>query len=155
MKRRTLALLALFTACAGDDLVPKSGTWMYGGSELVSNSCGGDPPTDPAGNFKLTVTGDGAFTVDDGDFDLPFDCTHDGASFTCPNRDSGMYKVENIDATIYYELSVTGTFADDTSLSGTQVVKVRCEGGSCELAATLAGYTVPCEYSYDFSAIAQ
>jgi hypothetical protein len=155
MKRRLLALLALFTACADDDLVPKAGTWSYGGSDLVSNSCGGDPPTEPAGNFVIKLTGGGTFLVEDDDFDEAFKCSYEGDSFTCPNRDSNSYKVENIDATIHYAISVSGTFASETDVSGTQVVKVRCEGGSCELAADLAGFTLPCEYSYSFAGIAQ
>ncbi len=155
MKRCILALLALSTACAGDELVPKSGVWTYGGSELASNSCGNDPPTDPAGKFTLEVTGDGAFTVKDDDFDDPFQCTLDGDSFSCPNRDSGVYQVPMLDAKIYYAVSVSGSFDSDTDVTGTQVVKARCEGASCTIAAEYAGYTLPCEYSYTFAGAAQ
>ena len=76
MKRLSalLALLPLILAtCGGDaDIVPKAGTWTYGGSSIVTNSCGGDPPTDPAGNFTITLKGDGVFTVNDDDFDEAF-----------------------------------------------------------------------------------
>lgn len=152
-----LSSLAVLAACSSSsDLEPRSGAWNYGGSAIVRNTCGNDTlPTDAAGGFTLTVTGDGTLTVDDGDFALPFDCTHDGDSFSCPNRGAGMYKIDNLDATVFYEVSVTGDFASDTELTGTQVIKLRCEGMSCAIAPDLKPYTLPCEYSYSFDATAQ
>jgi hypothetical protein len=157
MKLRRLALLpVLLLACSEDAVEPRSGTWNYGGSKIASNSCGNDAlPTDASGPFKLTVTGDGAFTVVDEDFDATFECTHDGDEFSCPNRAAGMYKVDFIDATLFYEVSTSGTLRSETELSGTMIVKARCEGASCDIAAEQAGYTLPCEYSYTYDAIAQ
>jgi hypothetical protein len=157
MKLRRLALLpVLLLACSEDAVEPRSGTWNYGGSKIASNSCGNDAlPTDASGPFKLTVTGDGAFTINDGDFETAFECTYDGDEFSCPNRAAGMYKVDFIDATLFYEVSVSGTIVNASELTGTQVVKARCEGASCMLAADQTGYTLPCEYSFTFDAIAQ
>lgn len=157
MKRLSalLALLPLILAtCGGDaDIVPKAGLWTYGGSKVVSNTCSGDPLTDPAGNFTLTLKGDGAFTINDDDFDDAFDCTYNGDDYSCPDRVVYSEKVDNIDATINGNVDVTGTLISATEVDGTQVVKLSCTGGSCGLAATL-GYTLPCEYSYAFTATA-
>ena len=133
---------------------PKSGTWTYGSSTIVSNSCGGDPPTDPAGNFTLTVTGAGKFTVNDGDFDEAFDCTYSGDSYSCPDRIVGTEKDPNIDATVTSSVDVDGSLLSATEVDGTQTVKLACTGASCALAASIFGYTLPCEYSYTFTATA-
>lgn len=157
--KRPLALLALLplvlaSACGGDDIVPKAGTWTYGGSKIVSNSCGGDPPTDPAGNFTLTLKGDGVFTINDDDFENAFDCSYSGSDYSCPDRIVTETKLDNIDATIKGELDITGTLLSAVEVDGTQVIKITCTGASCDLAGTVSGYTFPCEYSYDFTATA-
>ena len=151
-----LAALLVLSACSSSDFEPRSGAWNYGGSAIVSNTCGSDTlPTDAAGGFTLKVTGDGALTVNDGDFALAFDCTLDGDRFSCPNRGAGMFKVDNLDATVFYEVSVTGDFLSETELTGTQTIKLRCEGMSCAIAPDLKAYTLPCQYSYSFDATAQ
>ena len=156
--KRLLALLALplllVSACGGDDIVPKAGTWTYGGSKLVSNTCGTDPPTDPAGNFTITLKGDGVFTVNDDDFDDAFDCNYSGDEYSCPDRVVTSTKVDNIDATINGNLDVTGTLISATEVDGTQTATVTCTGASCDLAATVSGLTFPCKYSYTFNATA-
>lgn len=156
MKLRLAVLSVLLLACSDPGVEPRSGAWNYGGSEIASNSCGNDAlPTDASGPFRLTVTSDGAFTVVDGDFDTTFECTYDGDQFTCPSRAAGMYKVDFIDATLFYNVGITGTILSASELTGTQVVKARCEGASCTIAAETTGYTLPCEYSYTFDAVAQ
>ncbi len=158
MKRR-LALLALFAACSSSGLEPTSGTWYYTGSKLASTTCGpSDPPTDPAGDFTLTVTGDGTFTVDTSefdsdDFDGVFNCTFDGDSYTCPQRAAGSNKPAPVDATFFYEVSVAGTIESETEVSGTQTVNLRCEGASCDLGEQYLMAELPCTYSYTFTAI--
>lgn len=157
MNLRRLALLSvLFVACAGAEVEPRSGTWNYGGSDLATNTCGGVPPTDASGPFMLTVTGDGAFTINDEDFATEFECTYKGDEYECPNRAAGSFKpLDFLDATIFYEVSATGTIVSETDLNGTMLVKARCEGASCALAAEQSGYTPPCDYSYTFDATAQ
>ena len=156
MHLRRLALFSLlFVACSGTEVEPRSGTWNYGGSDLATNSCGGVPPTDASGAFTLTVTADGAFTINDGDFETTFECTYKGDEYECPNRAAGSYKVDALDATVFYEVSATGTIVSESELTGTMRVKLRCEGASCALAAELSGYTPPCEYTYTFNANAQ
>lgn len=158
--KRPLSLLAipaipallLTLACGGDDIVPKAGTWTYGGSQIASNSCGGAPPTDPAGNFTLTLKGDGVFTVNDNNFDDAFDCNYSGDEYSCPDRIVTSTKIDNIDATINGNLDIIGTLISATEVDGTQTVSLSCTGASCGLASTLSGYTFPCKYSYTFTA---
>lgn len=156
--KRLLALLALpllfVQACGGDDIVPKAGVWTYGGSKLVSNTCGGDPPTDPAGNFTITLKGDGMFTVDDNNFDNTFDCSYSGDEYSCPDRVVTSVKDPNFDATINGNVDVTGTLISATEVDGTQTATISCTGASCTAAAEFLGYTLPCKYSYTFTATA-
>ncbi len=154
--KRILALVLLSTACATEaDVEPKSGAWTYNGSMIVNNNCGVEPLTDPSGAFTLTVTGDGKFTVTDDDFTNPFECTYDGDSFSCPKRLAGSDQPEgSIDATLNYNVKVSGNIDSDRELSGTQTVDLSCEGADCELALKtfFPGAMLPCAYSYTFTA---
>ncbi len=155
MLRRSLASLVLVAstllACGGEDISPVEGTWRYLGSTLVTNTCGGDPPTDAAGTFLITSTGNSTFTVTTA-FEEPFECSYNGSSFTCPNRQVGTITDPSFDATGFYQASVTGTLQSATEMSGTQTVNLSCEGPSCDLASNLLQLTFPCSYSYDFTA---
>ena len=105
-----------------------------------------------AAERDLTVSGPGKFTVTDDDFMNPFECTYEGDSFSCPKRLAGSNKPEpTIDATLIYNVSISGNLDSETELSGTQTVDLSCEGTSCGLAAIL-GYMLPCAYSYSFTA---
>lgn len=154
--KRILALVLLSTACSSEaDVEPKSGTWNYNGSTIVTNTCGVDPLTDPSGGFTLTVTGPGKFTVTDESFDNAFECTYDGGSYNCPKRLAGSNQPESsIDATLIYNVKISGTLDSDHELSGTQTVELSCEGADCELALTtfFPEAKLPCTYSYTFSA---
>jgi hypothetical protein len=162
MKLRALLVLSVLLpllACDGGgsgDVEPKSGSWAYNGGTVSDNTCSDPPPTDPEGNFTLTVTGDGRFTVLDGDFDSAFECTHDGESFNCPKRASGEVTEDGVDAVVTYNVSVEGTLESATALSGNQTVQVACEGGDCGVLAELFMVTeLPCSYTYAFSAAAK
>ena len=153
MKHSLAALVLLLAACGTEaDIEPTSGAWKYNGSTVVNNSCGENTPTDASGGYNLTVTGPGKFTVTDDDFMNPFECTYEGDSFSCPKRLAGSNKPEpTIDATLIYNVSISGNLDSETELSGTQTVDLSCEGTSCGLAAIL-GYTLPCAYAYSFTA---
>jgi hypothetical protein len=155
MRLRRLVLLVPL-ACGGADVDPKSGTWTYDGSEPQTNTCGDiELPYDTVGNFTLKVEADGSLTIDDATFPDPFTCSRDGDEFSCPERAQGELTQGDIDAKILYHASVSGTIESATELSGTQVVKIDCEGASCDL---LADYfqveMVPCSYSFTFTASA-
>lgn len=155
MKRSLLALIAL-AACSGSTIEPQSGTWNYNGSMLATNTCGTEPPTDAAGTFEVEVTGDGVFTVKVPDFDDPFECTYDGDAYNCPERLADSNKpLATIDATLFYDVAIKGTLVSDTEVSGTQTVKLRCEGADCTVAASSVMVTLPCSYSYTFTGTAQ
>lgn len=154
MKRTLAALVLVLAACSSEaDLEPKSGVWNYNGSTLGMNTCGENTPTDAAGPFTLTVTGEGTFTINDDDFMNAFECTYEGDSFSCPKRIAGSNKPEaSIDATLFYNVSITGTLDSETELSGTQTVDLSCEGTSCGLAVPLFFPQLPCAYNFTFSA---
>lgn len=159
MHRSLLASLFFLPllACDGgaEDVEPKSGTWAYNGSDIVANSCGADPPTDAAGTFTLTVGDGGRFTVDDKTFDNPFECTYEGGSYSCPERIASEISVDGVMATGRFNASISGSLESATALSGTQVVKLSCEGSGCAILASNYNLTLPCEYSYSFTANAQ
>jgi hypothetical protein len=158
MKRILAALPLLLAACSSESaLEPKSGAWNYDGSKLEMSTCGDNPPTDASGKFTLTVTSDGKFTVTDESFNNPFECTYesDTDAFSCPKRLAETNKpIDSIDATLSYNVSITGTIDSELELSGTQTVELTCEGTGCALAVPTVVPALPCNYSYSFTASA-
>jgi hypothetical protein len=153
--RCLLVLLPLLACDSGSDVEPKSGTWTYSNSEVVANTCGTDPPTDPNGTFTLTVSGEGKFTVVDEAFDGTFDCTFSDGSYSCPRRLASEITLEGVSATAKLNASISGSLESATALTGTQDVNVDCEGDSCAILASMYSLTLPCAYSFTFSAAAQ
>lgn len=156
MMPRLLALLgplALVT-CGDPDITPKSGTWTYNGSMLATNSCGDTAYTDPEGTFTVAVSGD-HFTVDDGNND-PFTCSFGGGSYDCPQRVTDTIDDTGLDATVTIHASITGDLESATALGGTQTVQIDCTGASCDTVAAFLNFeSLPCAYSYTFTATAQ
>ena len=152
--KRILVLVLLSAACGTEaDIEPKSGPWNYNGSTIVTNDCGENTPTDASGGFTITVTGPGKFTVNDESFTNPFECTYEGDSFSCPKRLADSNKPEaSIDATLNYNVSISGTIDSESELSGTQTVNLSCEGSSCSLAVPTFFPKLPCTYTYSFTA---
>lgn len=153
--RGLLLLLPLLACGGGSDIEPRSGTWTYLGSEVTDNSCGGTTPVDPNGNFTITVTGDGKFTVAIEASEEEFACTHDGDTFECPDRlyFNMDYADLGVDAKVTIRVNISGTLESETMVSGKQTARIECEGASCALAASQANIEmVPCSYSHTFTA---
>ncbi len=139
----------------GSPYSPVSGLWSYFDEGVQENTCGTDDVvTDSDTSFGLTNHGNGTFTVDQGSVEEDFLCTLSGNDFTCPERLSGSSPVDGYDITLHYSVSITGRLRSDTHMSGRQRIDIVCEGSDC-LHATLAGYTLPCYYSVDFTAEAR
>lgn len=152
-------LVLALSGCGGDGdggtINPTTGIWLFVPGDVFDNSCEiTDPPTDPVGDFTITSTGEGTFTVNDGT--NVFDCTVSGSSFDCPRR-----SVETIDGNPYYDavgdiqISVHGTFQSATEASGHQTGHLSCTGTDCDNAEMLALAGVsgfPCEVSERFTA---
>ena len=159
MHRSSLVLIALLPlfACDGgaDEVEPKSGTWNYSGSEIVSNSCGGDPPTDPNGPFQLSVSGERTFKVIDEAFDSEFESSYVGEDFNCPERIAKEIMIDGVTATAKLNVSISGYIESSTLLHGTQTAKLTCEGSGTELPASTYNLSPPCEYSVSFDASAK
>jgi hypothetical protein len=125
---------------------------VYTPGSIVDDVCEyPDPPTDPNGEFTITSTGDGTFTVDDGG--VLFDCTVSGSAFNCPERLTEEIDANPLDAVVSVHVSVTGTFSSSSASSGRQTANVTCVGTQCADAATYAGITgFPCSVSETFTA---
>jgi hypothetical protein len=138
----------------GGDANPTSGTWLYSEYTASTNDCNSDDLiSNGAGTFTLTNNGDSTFTVTPTDGTDPFDCTITGSAFNCPTR--AMVDVDmnpTFDAHITATATVTGTFADDTHMSGTQNGTADCSGTACAAAATFLQTTFPCNYTISFGA---
>lgn len=159
--RALLALLSTITAggplaCGGADVEPRSGTWTYSGSTIVSNTCGDSFPTDPSGTFTVTVTDGGKFTVNAEDGADAFTCTYDGGEFECPNRVAETIEDPDLMASVTVHVGIHGDLASASELSGVQDVDVDCVGTGCSLIQTAINVPqFPCAYSYSFSARAE
>lgn len=165
MRTPTLMLMLacavmLTVACAdggdGSDIEPRSGIWDFSGSAPVDDTCGyPDLYTDPPGSFGLDNNGDGTFTITAGE--NVFDCTLDGASFSCPGRLTGENDVGaafGLDAVVTYTVGVTGSFSSNTAMSGQQSFEILCEGADCAAVETAVGVMTPCGWAQDFTASA-
>ncbi|MGB1014914.1 MAG: hypothetical protein ACPG4T_12325 [Nannocystaceae bacterium] len=138
----------------GADANPRSGLWSYEDQGIEENSCGMDLYRDPDTTFGLTNHNDNTFTVDQGSSAEDFDCTITGSSFNCPLRLYGEYPIDGVDAKLKYTVSIDGTFASDTAMTGTQMAVVSCEGEACQLAPQVLGVDFPCNYTVAFGAMA-
>jgi hypothetical protein len=140
-------------AGGGDPADPRSGTWSYFDGGIAEATCENAEELyrDPNTSFLLTNNGDGTFTVDQG-AEEDFTCDVTGDDFDCPQRLFGSEMVEGVDAVLYYEVSIEGTFQSDTQMSGQQTAALSCEGSACALAPQALGTELPCTYTVDFTA---
>ena len=138
------------------DVDPRSGVWSFSGGAPVDDTCGlEDLYVDPPGNFTLSNHGDGSFTINDGQ--NAFDCELDGDAFACPERLAGTRDVGGdfmLDAVVEYTVSVTGSFASDTQMSGRQEVEIVCVGADCATVEAVVGVSTPCGWGQEFTASA-
>ena len=162
---RSLAIVALLTTgCAEDDpessassgtgadAAPPSGVWLYMDGGIDKNNCGTDDVyRDADTQFVLTDNGDGTFTVDQGAQE-DFTCTIDGPDFDCPNRLFAEEPVDMLDATVSWQVSLSGTFHSDTYMTGTQRADIDCAGTQCNLVSTALAIALPCYYTVKFTA---
>ena len=160
---------ALFAraACAGDSssdtgdatsteapppgaIEPVSGSWTYIQTSVDADSCdvvellGLD-----AGAFAIVNGGDGTFTVDDGTYQ--FDCTIDGADFTCPDRFGGLGTVTTSGIAFTISGEAHGTFSSDSAAVGSQSGEADCADSACEAAAGFLGITPPCTVAVSYT----
>jgi len=160
---RSLSALVFFSivgsivmvgGCGEPDIEPRDGTWNFHGSDAIDDTCMFDQlSVDNPGTFALTNNGDGTFTVDDSQ--NVFDCTLDGADFSCPSRLFGEQDVGTqfgLDAIVHYNVTVTGSFSTANAMSGRQQIEIECVGADCNGLAALAMVTLPCGWAQDFSA---
>lgn len=136
---------------------PPSGVWNYQDGGVQENTCGDglDLTRDPDTSFLLTYNDDGTFTVDQGQAGEDFDCTISADNtFSCPSRLYNMETITEINATVTWNVSITGEFISDREMEGSQRADITCEGAGCAL-APMAGVTVPCYYTVDFTAKAR
>ncbi|MBW2261611.1 MAG: hypothetical protein JRG91_06520 [Deltaproteobacteria bacterium] len=158
MRLLAIALAASFVAAGcgsdgngGGTINPNSGTWLFVPGSIVDDTCEyADPPTDPSGDFAMLSTGDGTFTVNDGD--VVFDCTVSGSAFNCPERLTETIDASPLDAIVSVHVSITGTFSSANAASGRQTANVTCVGADCAAAGAAVGVTFPCSVSETFTA---
>lgn len=138
---------------AAPDAEPPSGVWSYRNGGIVDTDCDSTEMAyvDPDTSFVLTNNGDGTFTVDQGQEEA-FDCTVNGDNFDCPNRLFSEFTQDGIDATVTWQVSISGEFMGDTEMEGEQVASIACEGSQCGLAETVLMTALPCSYTVAFTA---
>lgn len=151
-------MLALLLACdeasdggPGADVLPEAGAWSYRDGGVVESTCADVLYTDPDATFLITESGDGAFVVDDSLGD-PFPCTVEGSRFTCPLRHAYEYVVPSVDATVLYDVAVSGTMRSKSAMEGEQTFTLDCEGSTCALGEVALGVDLPCSYVVAFTA---
>lgn len=128
---------------------PAEGRWNGGDYVVEEDSCG---LFEGAGSTELDVY---TLSLDDGGFNLDvtvdevsvsWDCSLDGQDFDCPEQ-LILYEdlsSQGADATLTGMAGVEGSFSSTTSASFQVHATVSCTGEDCDLAATLAGVSLPC-----------
>jgi hypothetical protein len=139
----------------GPFTAPSSGTWFYDEGTATTDTCSlASTGVQGDGNFELADNGNGTFTVTPSDGTDPFTCTLTGRDFTCAERfvwDED-YSGSGFDAVLSVLATAQGTFASETSMSGTQAATGTCTGTQCALAAAFLGVTFPCSLVVEFTA---
>jgi hypothetical protein len=139
---------------AGDDGsaggAPADGIWGYSETGVPANTCAFlDDVSNGWGSYEVTTDGAGAFTIIPGDDTDPFPCTHDGSTFECPER-----LVDEVTAgttVLEVQVRVEGSLSSSTSMSGSQLGTVTCEGADCATAEALLMTTLPCSFEVEFT----
>jgi len=143
----------------GEGGAPQDGEWLYDESGGTVNDCGFlRQPSNGFGIYVIANTGADSFTITPGDGTAPFECTHDGASYDCPERlqeDLGLDEGTGADAVGHVYVGVEGTLESSIEMTGEQQGRIECEGGDCFLAEQYLGVTFPCEFTIPFTGTAQ
>ncbi|MEZ4316030.1 MAG: hypothetical protein R3F61_00930 [Myxococcota bacterium] len=140
-------LLCMLAGCASG---PVSGTWLYGSTEVVSDTC--DLIDDigvPGGDFYVYNEGKGSVVIDPNDGSDVFRCTLAKDDLTCPDRfqDSRSFGATTVTAVVGVEATMDGREA----ASGSQIATFTCEGPNCAQLEAEVGQPFPCiaEVAFD------
>lgn len=154
-----LVMMALiFFGCGDDDggttdIQPTTGLWDFNAGDIFDDDCEfTDPPADPDGVFSLTNNGDGTLSIDT-DGAEPFECTLNGADFTCPSRLQEEISETGVDAVVTVNVNAQGTFDSNEAASGYQTAEFTCTGADCTDVEAQYNVSFPCSYSQYFSAV--
>lgn len=141
---------------------PTWGTWTTVDGDIENDTCnfpddGGDTGSETSGSdIELASTGEGTFTiaVDDEDgTSFTFNCTLTEWDFAC---DTQVVIDEDFDGELAAQVtgssSPNGSFSDENTLSGRQVVEVTCEGDDCGQVTEFTGIDFPCGFEMPFTA---
>jgi hypothetical protein len=127
---------------------PQEGNWIFAETGAVTNDCNFiEEPTNGFGEYLLALTGDG-FTITPGDQTDPFECEQDGVEFFCAERLNETLAAAT--ATAYVYVSVEGVLDSSTSMSGSQIGRIECEG-DCATAEAVLDTTFPCTFEIGFT----
>lgn len=133
----------------------QAGLWSYRDGGVEANTCGSYARSDGDLTFWVPYAEPDRFVVYQGEPWGDFACFVAGERFECPERLAGSEPVEGTDAVVSFAVRIEGTLASATSMTGTQHVRVTCEGSSCALAPAVLGFAFPCGWSTPFEADAR
>jgi hypothetical protein len=137
----------------GSDLPPQDGAWQYSEVGQGTNDCTFlADPSNGFGQYLVSNTGPGEFTITPGDETDPFTCAQAGSSFDCAERLTGTYDIGMGfgEATGNILVAIEGTFASPQEMNAEQQGRIECEGADCGTAEGLLGVTFPCEFTVPF-----
>jgi hypothetical protein len=152
-----MGLISLAIGCGSGVFAPNEGEWEIG--EFVSDdACGSDIDMyDDTGSapetVELTMDKDGnGFTILSED-DSTTHCTLSAKDFECELPDEADTETSleeyGLDATIYFDVSVTGAFSSQTAGKLSSTADISCEGENCDAVEAEFGGTLPCTTGAD------
>ncbi|HJN76730.1 MAG TPA: hypothetical protein QGF58_22565 [Myxococcota bacterium] len=144
-----------------EPFAPTWGDWLTVDGETTDDTCNfEDDDTGAPGGSTITLAdaGEGAFTVTvQGDEGVQtFTCALSEMDFSCDTQTVLTIDASDLDpewdAIITGTATPMGSFSDENTMSGQQVVETTCAGEDCEEVATTAGLTIPCGFTLNFTA---
>ena len=134
-------------------VVPTEGSWSFGETQDLVNSCdfGETGETDTESGFTLTRTGDSSFSIVFQGSTESISCTIASSTFSCtiPATNDSL-ELSDISATLDYQITttMTGTFTSSSSLSSDFSLTVDCVDVSSFWNCDIADDYLPCVASW-------
>ena len=147
-----VSVISLGIGCGSGVFAPNEGEWTVGafvsdgacGSEFnMADDTGSAPET-----IELTMDKDGkGFTILNED-DSETHCSLRAKDFDCepPEIEDSEMSLEEfgLDATVYLDLSIGGSFSSQTAGEVDSTMDISCEGENCDVVEDEVGVDLPC-----------
>jgi hypothetical protein len=134
------------------DAIPQEGAWLYSETGGTTNDCTFvADPSNGWGTYLVESASASGFTVAPGDGSAAFDCELEGGAFHCPERLVETIEQAGFDVVANVFVVVDGDIVSSTTMTGSQIGHIECEGTQCAEAEAFLGVSFPCDFEVPFA----